>query len=96
MGDIVKLNVSSILREMQDDNTWIKKKGCQEPSANKDYSFLETEPKIKTRFPKERGRNARKNTVENRINKKITGRMKTGSRTFKSLEGRPSPLNQVC
>lgn len=70
-GDIVKLNISSILRETQDDNTWIKTKiGCQEQSVNKEYSFLETETKIKTRFPKERGRNTRINIVENRINEK--------------------------
>ena len=56
-------------REMQDDNTLIKTKvGCQEQSENRKRSFLEIKMETKTRFPKERGRNNRINTVENRIN----------------------------
>lgn len=70
-GDGVKLNISSILRERQDDSMWIKTKtGCQEQPVNKEYSFLETDTKVKTRFPKERGRNTRINIAENRINEK--------------------------
>lgn len=33
-------------------------------------SFLQTETKVKTRFPKESGRNTRINIVENRLNEK--------------------------
>lgn len=68
-GAIVKQNINNVLREMQDDNTLIKTKvGCQEQSENRKRSFLEIKMETKTRFPKERGRNNRINTVENRIN----------------------------
>lgn len=52
-GAVVKQNINTVLREMQDGNALIKTKvSCQEKSENKKCSFLEIKTKTKTRFPK--------------------------------------------